>query len=382
MTKPGNESGLQDKSWADPYRAKQVERQINGVKRQVYLVGEIYFPTDVHTLDSDDASKLDILVEGYETLLEEIDKLELFFVGHADFRYKIKYNLKLSEKRANEVSGYFAKQSSFASSDNWKYEVDPKGEEESVQPGNEYKGIKINRGNSPSVLNILKEFRKVQIYSNKNVPIRLGFECKRDYGEIYMLSLEREEIRNEGNSYAYSEEDLHVAFDAMKFETGKGIKPPDDPKQAADMQRLSKMDEKEYVRHKRSLITAIARVEYSEYQSGGKTIYRVNAVVRKKRDNKELFRANIEAEAKIGYSGVWYLSSPPENHRQVWRQAEPGKTVHDYRYAREVKGPTGLDEMIDGLYKDLKKEFANISERVKFTLAPDKETQIAQTDQN
>lgn len=98
MTKPGNESGLQDKSWADPYRAEQVERQINGVKWQVYLVGEIYFPTDVHTLDSDDTLKLDILVEGYETLLEEIDKLELFFVGHADFRYKIKYNLKLSEK--------------------------------------------------------------------------------------------------------------------------------------------------------------------------------------------------------------------------------------------------------------------------------------------
>jgi hypothetical protein len=331
-------------------------------------------------LDSDDTSKLDILVSGYEPLLEETDRLELFFVGHADFRAPDKYNIKLSEKRANEVRDYFSNQNKFASSDNWMPEVDPKGESESVQPGDWYKGVKINRGNSPSVFNILKEFRKVQIYSNKHIPIRLGFDCQGQYGEIYMRSLAIKEIvDHHGKVYAYRKDELEITYAEMKDKSSKYVKPPDDPKVAAEIQRVSNMDYKQYEEYARSLITAVVRVEYSEYQSGGKTIYQVNAVVIKNRDKTELFRATIEAEAKIGRSGVWYLSSPPENDLQVWRKAPEGKTVRDYKYAREVKAPAGLDEKIEELYDKLreKPKFPNITERVKSMLAPTETTSAA-----
>ncbi len=372
MTDPGNMSDQQEKSWADPYRAKMVECEIKGERRQVYLVGEIFFLTNEHTLDSDDISKLDLLVNEYEPLLEETDKLELFFLGHADFRASDKYNMRLSERRANEVHDHFTKQTSFASSDNWTHEVDPKGESESVQPGDRYKGVNINRGSSSSVLNILMEFRKVQIYANKNIPIRLGFDYQGQYGDIYMLSLEHEEINNGGKVYAYQKEELKATFEEMKLKSSGKVKPPDDPKEVAEIQRVSKMSSDQFEKEKRSLITAIVRVEYSEYQSGGKTICRVNTVVMKNRDKTELFRASIEAEAKIGRSGVWYLSSPPENDLQVWRKAEPGKTVHDYKYAREVQAPAGLDEKLTELYNKLREHpnFPNITERVKSKLAP------------
>jgi hypothetical protein len=361
---PKSKDLRQGKSWANPYTEEKVKRVIKNAEREVYLLGEVFFPTAKHKLDEDDRSALDLITDACRPFLQEEDKLKLYLVGQADFRAGDQYNLRLSERRANEVRDYIKQKFEESSScdyeydpGNWDHEVDPKGESESVQPGQTYRGVAINRGPNPNVLDILKQFRKVQIYSNKNVRILLGFEYKNDGATPYMMTCEMNEINNGGKLCAYLSVNLKVTFDELRYKNSS---------------KVAERDFDQYLKYARSFITAVVTFDYQESREGGKPVYRVNAEARRRSDSSVLFSGSIEARAKIGKSGVWYLSSPPENELQVWRLAPEGKEVKDYKYAKKVVAPEGLNEMADELYDKLRGGSGNITERVRSIVTPKK----------
>jgi outer membrane protein OmpA-like peptidoglycan-associated protein len=68
------------------------------------LLGQIFFPTEVSSLDSNDMAELDKLVSGYLPKLNAAKRpKELFFHGFADHRFTREHNLNLSEERAETV---------------------------------------------------------------------------------------------------------------------------------------------------------------------------------------------------------------------------------------------------------------------------------------
>ncbi len=69
------------------------------------LVGQIFFPTNVSSLDANDRAALDALVDHYEGILET-KQVEFTFTGNADLRGSDQYNLRLGMARATAVKAY------------------------------------------------------------------------------------------------------------------------------------------------------------------------------------------------------------------------------------------------------------------------------------
>jgi hypothetical protein len=83
-----------------------------------HLVAKIYFKTNDYSLGSDDLKVLDRLTT-YCSLAMFSSRLSLSFVGAADNRGNEKYNMNLSEKRAQSVKSYvdpFLKCTNYSSS--------------------------------------------------------------------------------------------------------------------------------------------------------------------------------------------------------------------------------------------------------------------------
>jgi hypothetical protein len=72
-------------------------------------IGQIFFPTDVATLDDLDMAELEKLVSSYDRKLRQ-KRVGFFFAGYADPRYTLEHNASLSEQRAQAVAGYVGDQ--------------------------------------------------------------------------------------------------------------------------------------------------------------------------------------------------------------------------------------------------------------------------------
>jgi hypothetical protein len=122
------------------------------------LVGQIFFPTDVHALDSDDRNVLNSLVENLKIAV--LGRVTLNFIGHADYRGKTNYNLKLGLKRAQMVKTY----------------VDTKIKQSMVSMPNGYKSIAKSFGEIYASKGSLSGDRRVDIFSDmviKHPPLKL-----------------------------------------------------------------------------------------------------------------------------------------------------------------------------------------------------------------
>lgn len=80
------------RSWCDPYG----HRQVAG------LVGQLYFPTDIAVLDSQDLAELSKLQRPFSVLLIG-RRVHFWCVGHADHRFRWNHNKELAGRRANSV---------------------------------------------------------------------------------------------------------------------------------------------------------------------------------------------------------------------------------------------------------------------------------------
>jgi hypothetical protein len=170
MVKQASDESLQGQSWVNPYTDKKVPLKIKDKEYSLYKVGEIYFPTAKFELDEDDRSKIKSLADEYKLMLIQSEKLQFYFVGLADYRGSTSTNLELSKSRALSVADVFKNHEQFRTSQNWEPKIVARGESESPQEGDYYKGICIRRGPSYNVLNLLREFRRVDIYTNVPLP--------------------------------------------------------------------------------------------------------------------------------------------------------------------------------------------------------------------
>ena len=143
-------------------RTKQVEIGVKRRIRKLYKIGQIFFPTAVHTLDEQDKKVLKEISRSYETLLLGHPDLSLFFIGYADHRGNTGYNLNLSKMRAESVANYLKNYGAFRNNRTWSCIIDPKGEKESYQ-GLGSSHIKSGKRN---IRRIMKLERCVDIYSD------------------------------------------------------------------------------------------------------------------------------------------------------------------------------------------------------------------------
>ncbi len=154
-------------------RTKQVE--IGGKRkiRKLYKIGQIFFPTAVHTLDEQDKNVLKKISRSYEIILLGHPNLSLFFIGYADHRGKTGYNLNLSKMRTESVSNYIKNYGAFKDNRSWNCIIDPKGEKESFQ-GLGSLHVKSGKRN---IGRIMRLERRVDIYSDicaAPVPLTVG----------------------------------------------------------------------------------------------------------------------------------------------------------------------------------------------------------------
>lgn len=115
---------------------RQVDRTIErhsklDLKNIEGRVAQIFFATDSSTLSRDDKQTLLGVYNTY-TKVMQLARVNMRFVGYADYRGTEKHNQKLSQQRAEAVAAYFEP---MRSSSNYTYKIDAKGESEQPQTG-------------------------------------------------------------------------------------------------------------------------------------------------------------------------------------------------------------------------------------------------------
>jgi hypothetical protein len=193
--------------------------------------------------------------------------------------------------------------------------------------------------------------------------ISLGFEGE----EIYVWTLEKLEINALGKVRAYDYEELRtlyeVAVDSLKHAR------PESPSQKARWEEISSMGEEEFCNEGRSWVAAVVNVAYSTAVRGGKTIYMVDAVVKTNKTGKLLFTGHVESELRLSRRGRWYLSSPDDSKRQVWRQITTDTVVPKGARTMEIDEPVGLVNKMEELYNQLRgSSYMSITKRVESIL--------------
>ena len=73
------------------------------------IIGQIYFPTDVDTLDDTDMALLEQIVLAYPPVIN-VRRVHFELYGHADHRFTKEHNQKLSERRAARVKDFLTEQ--------------------------------------------------------------------------------------------------------------------------------------------------------------------------------------------------------------------------------------------------------------------------------
>jgi hypothetical protein len=193
--------------------------------------------------------------------------------------------------------------------------------------------------------------------------ISLGFE-----GEApYLWSLEQREVNALGKVRVYDYEELRTLYE-VAVDNLKHAK-PESPSQKARWEEISSLGEEGFCNEVRSWVAAVVNVAYSTAVRGGKTIYMVDAVVKTNKTGRLLFTGHVESELRVSRRGRWYLSSPDDSKRQVWRQITTDTVVPKGARTMEIVEPVGLVDKMDELYDQLRGgRTGNITKRVESML--------------
>jgi outer membrane protein OmpA-like peptidoglycan-associated protein len=294
------------------------------------ICATIYFKTNESEISgADDLTALNTVGRILQYLEYAGHEFTCVCRGHADIRGSETYNLTLSLDRAASVKREL---------DKWL--PPPKGATERVSTEGLGRGLlKESR--------YWAEARRVDVIVRRQATrlqhATLGFEVATDHDVewVFSLGLQKLELNKGGHLMAW----LPSEFDATYEESlGRG--------RLAVFQQLN-LTRADYVTDMRSKVTAYVRLRYDFV--GHRNVHRVTAQVLDAVSNVPIGPPeSVEAPELIDVNDTWYLSSAPEEERQIWRRLQAGHRPPPGVPVETRSGlPTGLTALVGEVHRKL-----------------------------
>jgi hypothetical protein len=163
--------------------------------------------------------------------------------------------------------------------------------------------------------------------------------------DLYYRDCEKEEVNRLGSVVAYNEDELDDLWRETKYKKQHCKAAESESREWA---RISAMSFDAYVTESRAAIKAIVDIKYLPPAPPDDS-YRVVACVYSPTTREKFAEATVKAKYFVGRSGTWYLASPGDKNREVWRFVDGSLPPGNWK-TKNVTEPAGLMEEVKKLH--------------------------------